>query len=110
MRSRSEIISLLTTPGIISVVRTDKPAQLPFICEALLAGGVHAIEITFTVPNAVEAIRQASQKFGPRALIGAGTVLNAATCRDAIEAGAEFIVSPSPNPKSSTPLTRPTDR
>ena len=87
-------MALLTKPGIISVVRTEKPAQLPFICEALLAGGVHAIEITFTVPDAIEAIRQASRKFGSRALIGAGTVLNAATCHGAIDAGAEFIVSP----------------
>lgn len=94
MRSRSEIISLLTTPSIIAVVRTDKAEQVPFICEALLAGGVIAIEITFTVPNAVEVIREASRKFGGRALIGAGTVISAATCRSAIEAGAEFIVSP----------------
>ncbi len=94
MRSRTDIISLLTHPGIIAVVRTDQPGQVPFICEALLAGGVMAIEITFTVPNAVEVIRQASKAFGERALIGAGTVINTTTCRSAIEAGAEFIVSP----------------
>lgn len=94
MRSRAEIISLLTNPGIISVVRTETSEQVPFICEALLAGGVHAIEITFTVPNALEAIRAANRKFGARALIGAGTVLDPASCRAAIDAGAEFIVSP----------------
>jgi 2-dehydro-3-deoxyphosphogluconate aldolase/(4S)-4-hydroxy-2-oxoglutarate aldolase len=94
MRSRAEIISLLTKPGIIAVVRTDKTEQVPFICEALLAGGVIALEITFTVPNALAAIREASRRFGSQALIGAGTVLNAAACRDAIAAGAEFVVSP----------------
>ena len=94
MRSRSEVISLLLHPGIIAVVRTDKPEQVPFICKALLGGGVHAIEITFTVPNALEVIREATKKFSERALIGAGTVLNVATCRAAMEAGAEFIVSP----------------
>jgi 2-dehydro-3-deoxyphosphogluconate aldolase / (4S)-4-hydroxy-2-oxoglutarate aldolase len=94
MRSRAEIISLLINPGIISVVRTDTSEQVPFICEALLAGGVHAIEITFTVPNAVAAIRAASRKFGVDALIGAGTVLNSTSCRAAMDAGAEFIVSP----------------
>ena len=94
MRSRSEIISQLTNPGIIAVVRTDKTEQVPLICEALLAGGVIAIEITFTVPNALEAIREASRRLGNQALIGAGTVLNAAVCRDAIGAGAEFVVSP----------------
>ncbi len=94
MRSRADIIQRLTHPGIISVVRTDKPEQLPAICEGLLAGGVIAIEITFTVPNALEAIRDCAMRFGDRALIGAGTVLDAATCRAAIEAGAQFIVSP----------------
>jgi len=94
MRTRSEIISLLVNPGIIAVVRTDKSEQVPFICEALLAGGVIALEITFTVPNALDAIREAGRRFGAQALVGAGTVLNAAACRAAIAAGAEFVVSP----------------
>jgi 2-dehydro-3-deoxyphosphogluconate aldolase / (4S)-4-hydroxy-2-oxoglutarate aldolase len=94
MRSRTDIISRLIQPGIVSVVRTDNPAQLPPLCQALIDGGVIAIEITFTVPNALDTIREASRRFGDRALIGAGTVLNAAMCRDAIEAGAEFVISP----------------
>jgi 2-dehydro-3-deoxyphosphogluconate aldolase/(4S)-4-hydroxy-2-oxoglutarate aldolase len=94
MRSRSEIISLLTRLGIIAVVRTDQAGQVPLICEALLAAGVIALEITFTVPNALEAIREASHRFGGQGLVGAGTVLNATACRDAIAAGAEFVVSP----------------
>jgi 2-dehydro-3-deoxyphosphogluconate aldolase/(4S)-4-hydroxy-2-oxoglutarate aldolase len=94
MRSRSEIISSLTNPGIIAVVRTDRPEQIPPICEALLAGGVLAIEITLTVPQALDAIRNASQRFGSHALIGVGTVLNAQDCRSAMSAGAEFVVSP----------------
>lgn len=94
MRSRSAVSSLLVHPGIIAVVRTDKPEQVPLICKALLEGGVHAIEITFTVPKAVELIREASRTFGERALIGAGTVLNATNCQAALDAGAEFIVSP----------------
>jgi len=94
MRSRSKIISLLTNPGIIAVVRTDRTEQVPLICEALLAGGVLAVEITLTVPAALEAIRSASERFGAQALIGAGTVLNAEACRAAVAAGAEFLVSP----------------
>ena len=94
MRSRSKIISLLTRPGIIAVVRTDKTEQVPLICEALISGGVIALEITFTVPNALDAIREASRRFSTQALVGAGTVLNAETCREAIAAGAEFVVSP----------------
>jgi 2-dehydro-3-deoxyphosphogluconate aldolase/(4S)-4-hydroxy-2-oxoglutarate aldolase len=98
MRSRTEIISLLTHPGIIAVVRAERHEQVPPICEALLAGGVIAIEITLTVPKALEAIREASKEFGSRALIGVGTVLDMHSCQQAIEAGAEFVV---------TPITRP---
>ena len=85
---------MLVDPGIIAVVRTDKPEQVPFICEALLAGGVVAVEITFTVPNAADAIHEADRRFGARALIGAGTVLDLDQARRALEAGAQFIVSP----------------
>ncbi|HWI55706.1 MAG TPA: bifunctional 4-hydroxy-2-oxoglutarate aldolase/2-dehydro-3-deoxy-phosphogluconate aldolase [Bacillota bacterium] len=94
MRTKSEVIALLTNPGIIAVVRAQKPEQVVPLSEALLAGGVLAIEITMTTPNALAAIREARQKLGDRALIGVGTVLDAATCRGAIEAGAEFVVTP----------------
>jgi len=94
MRSRSAVLSLLTDPGIIAVVRTPQAAQVLPIAEALLAGGVVAIEVTLTVPGALDAIRQVSGTLGSRALVGAGTVLDAKSCRAAIEAGAEFIVSP----------------
>jgi 2-dehydro-3-deoxyphosphogluconate aldolase/(4S)-4-hydroxy-2-oxoglutarate aldolase len=94
MRTKPEIISLLTDPGIIAIVRTQKPAQVLPLFEALLAGGVRAIEITMTTPNALGAIREAHEKLGERALVGVGTVLDADTCRAAIAAGAEFVVSP----------------
>ncbi|PYJ86908.1 MAG: 2-dehydro-3-deoxyphosphogluconate aldolase [Verrucomicrobia bacterium] len=94
MRSKSEIISLLTNPGIIAVVRAQKADQVLPLSEALIAGGVIAIEITMTTPNAIEAIREASQKVSSRGVIGVGTVLDAESCRAAIQAGAEFVVSP----------------
>src|SRR3989442_8407581 len=94
MRTKSEIISLLTDPGIIAVVRAQKPEQVLPLSEALIAGGVIAIEITMTTPNAIAAIREASLKLGSRALIGVGTVTDADTCRAAIASGAEFVVSP----------------
>ncbi len=93
-RSKSEIVSALISPGIIAVVRAQKPEQVLPLSEALLAGGVIAIEITMTTPNAIEAIRDARANLGNRALIGVGTVLDARTCRAAIEAGAEFVVTP----------------
>jgi 2-dehydro-3-deoxyphosphogluconate aldolase/(4S)-4-hydroxy-2-oxoglutarate aldolase len=94
MRSKPEIISLLTNPGIIAVVRAQKPEQVPPLAEALIAGGVIAIEITMSTPNALAAIRDARAQVGERALVGVGTVLDAETCRGAIAAGAEFIVTP----------------
>src|SRR5215813_16158 len=94
MRTKAEIISLLTDPGIIAVVRAQKSDQVIPLSEALIAGGVIAVEITMTTPNAIEAIHDARQKIGSRALIGVGTVLDTKTCKQAIDAGAEFVVTP----------------
>lgn len=94
MPTKSELITALKNPGIIAVVRAEKQEQVLPLSEALLAGGVIAIEITMTTPNAIEAIREASAKLGDKALIGVGTVLDVETCRKAIEAGAQFVVTP----------------
>ena len=94
MRNKSDIISLLIDPGIIAVVRAQQAAQVLPLFEALIAGGIRAIEITMTTPNALAAIREAREKIGERALIGVGTVLDMDTCRAAIAAGAEFVVTP----------------
>jgi 2-dehydro-3-deoxyphosphogluconate aldolase / (4S)-4-hydroxy-2-oxoglutarate aldolase len=94
MRTKTEIISLLGNPGIIAVVRAQNAEQVIPLSEALLAGGVIAVEITLTTPNAIQAIREASTRLGARAVIGVGTVLDAETCRAAIAAGAEFVVTP----------------
>src|SRR5258707_528187 len=77
MRSRSEIVSLLTTPGLIAVIRTNHHEQVLPVCAALLDGGIHALEITLTIPRAIDAIREARAVLGHRAVIGAGTVLSA---------------------------------
>ena len=94
MRNKAEIIAHLTDPGIIAVVRAPKADLVPPLAEALLAGGVMAIEITMTTPNAIAAIREARSRLGDRALIGVGTVLDAQTCQAAVDAGSEFVVTP----------------
>jgi len=94
VRTRAEIISLLTNPGVIAVVRAKQAEQIMPIAEALLAGGVLAVEVTMTTPNALAALRQARRCLGERGLLGMGTVLDAATCQAAIDAGAEFLASP----------------
>jgi len=103
MRNKSEIVSRLTDPGVIAVVRAQKAEQVSPLSEALIEGGVIAIEITMTTPNAIEAIREVARKIGTRGVIGVGTVLDAQTCRAAIEAGAEFVVSPILRPELVAP-------
>jgi len=92
--TKSQIIERLLNPGVIAVVRAKRADQVVPLAEALIAGGIIAVEITMTTPNAIGAIREASAKLGNRAFIGVGTVLDEATCRAAIEAGAQFVVSP----------------
>jgi 2-dehydro-3-deoxyphosphogluconate aldolase/(4S)-4-hydroxy-2-oxoglutarate aldolase len=94
MRPKSEVIRLLRDPGVIAVVRAPKAELCIPLARALLDGGLIAVEITMTTPNAVEAIRAATHELGSKVLIGVGTVLNAGTANAAIEAGAEFVVSP----------------
>jgi 2-dehydro-3-deoxyphosphogluconate aldolase/(4S)-4-hydroxy-2-oxoglutarate aldolase len=92
--TKADLVRRLTDPGIIAVVRAQKEEQVLPLSEALLAGGVIAIEITMTTPNAIAAIRAARAQLGHRAVVGVGTVLDAGTCRSALEAGAQFVVSP----------------
>ena len=80
--------------GIVAVVRTPTFELVQPVCEALASGGVLAIEITLTVPDALRALREVNESMGSRVLLGAGTVLNAQQCAEAIQAGAQYVVSP----------------
>lgn len=93
---RVEILNKLSKCGVIAVVRGDSAEQAVKASDAIVAGGMKGIELTFTVPNADEAIRTLAKKYenDPEVVVGAGTVLDATTARLAIMAGAEFIVSP----------------
>jgi len=94
MRTQAEISALLTNPGVIAVVRTQQPEQVLPLCAALVDGGLTALEITFTVPNACEVVAAVSRAFGDRATVGVGTVLTAFQLKSALDAGAEFFVTP----------------
>ena len=102
MRTRSEIISLLTNPGVVAIIRAHQSTPVVPLFDALIAGGVNATEITMTTPNALASIREACAKIGERSLIGVGTVVTADDCRAAIDAGAEFIVTPICRPELAT--------
>ena len=82
---------------IVAVIRAESPDLLVDVAEALLAGGVEVMEVTFTVPRATRVLEQVAEKLGNRVLMGAGTVLDPETARIAILSGAEFIVSPTVN-------------
>lgn len=86
--------SIIQEGGVVAVVRLDDLSKAVPLTEALVAGGVRAVEFTFTNPAAAGAITAARDALGTRALIGAGTVLDAETARVAILAGAAFVVTP----------------
>jgi 2-dehydro-3-deoxyphosphogluconate aldolase/(4S)-4-hydroxy-2-oxoglutarate aldolase len=83
--------------GIVAVVRAPDSDQLVHVARALADGGVDVVEITMSVPNALDVLRQVRQELGDRLLLGAGTVLDAETARAVLLAGAEFIVAPTLN-------------
>ena len=94
--NKHEILTYLRLKGIIAIVRADSGGEdLVRVVEAVAAGGVVCIEVTMTTPGALQCIELASQKLaGSDALLGVGSVLDAETCRLAILAGAQYVVSP----------------
>jgi 2-dehydro-3-deoxyphosphogluconate aldolase/(4S)-4-hydroxy-2-oxoglutarate aldolase len=94
---READLKRVTDGGLVAVVRFADPAPLVQVLHALADGGVGVAEVTLTVPNALDVIREAKRQLGDRVLLGAGTVLDAETARAAILAGAEFVVSPAVN-------------
>ena len=94
---RVSILQKLENAGVIAVVRGKTKEEALKASQAIVAGGMRGIELTFTVPQATEVIQElvALYQENPDVVIGAGTVLDATTARLAIVAGAEYIVSPS---------------
>jgi len=80
--------------GIVPVVRASTPLEARIAIEAVCLGGIRVVEITMTVPGALEIIREVIKSHGPDVLVGAGTVLNAESARRCLDAGAQFLVSP----------------
>ncbi|HEX2209860.1 MAG TPA: bifunctional 4-hydroxy-2-oxoglutarate aldolase/2-dehydro-3-deoxy-phosphogluconate aldolase [Longimicrobium sp.] len=91
---RQSIVQRITTLGALAVVRLARADDVLPAARALHAGGVSAIEVTMTVPGALDAIERLAREGDAEMLIGVGSVLDAETARRAIEAGARFVVSP----------------
>jgi 2-dehydro-3-deoxyphosphogluconate aldolase/(4S)-4-hydroxy-2-oxoglutarate aldolase len=94
---KADVINRLIEIGVIPVVRASSAAEALQAIAAIKAGGVSVVEITMTVPGAIEVIKEVVNKEGEEVLVGAGTVLDAETARACILAGAEFVVSPALN-------------
>ena len=91
---RSAVLSLIFDSGIVPVVRTPGAEAATRTVEALVRGGIRAVEIPMTVPGALDALQRLVERFGDEAAIGAGTVLDGESARKCLQAGARFIFSP----------------
>jgi 2-dehydro-3-deoxyphosphogluconate aldolase / (4S)-4-hydroxy-2-oxoglutarate aldolase len=94
---KAEVIQTIRDVGIIPVVRAQSASEAQFAIDAIREGGISILEITMTVPGAIDMIAELSQRYGSEALVGAGTVLDGQTARACIQAGARFVVSPALN-------------
>src|SRR3954447_9757343 len=91
---RADVTALIEALGIVAVIRLKDPHKLRAVVDAMAEGGVRALEVTMTVPGAVELIRELAPALPAGFLLGAGTVTDAATARAVIDAGASFVVGP----------------
>jgi len=90
---------ILERVGLIPVLRAKNAAQAHAVVEAMIAGGVTVVEVTMTVPGAVGLLKELKKEYGSKLLLGSGTVTTADQCQATIDAGAEFVVSPSLHPE-----------
>lgn len=94
MTTNEVLLSQLKTAGIVAVVRAPSVATAVATVDALVTGGVTAIELTFTIPGAAEALRRVSDTYGSAVLLGAGTIRTPEDALAAVKGGASFLVSP----------------
>lgn len=94
MMSARDTLQRIAETGMVPVVRAASGEEALAVVDAIRAGGIDVIELTMTVPGAVEVIRELAQRYGDDVLLGAGTVLDAETARACMLAGARFVVSP----------------
>lgn len=94
MSARNTTLEAIQKSGWVPVLRAPSAELVPYILDALLEGGITTLELTLTIPNAVECLREMSRRYGDSALLGAGTVITPDQARATLDAGAKFIVSP----------------
>jgi 2-dehydro-3-deoxyphosphogluconate aldolase/(4S)-4-hydroxy-2-oxoglutarate aldolase len=98
-RPKKSVLETIASCGVVAIIRTKSSDELVDVARALIDGGICVVEITMTVPGALDVIHRATSELADRDLcLGAGTVPDSQTAQAAIDAGAEFIVSPTCNP------------
>ncbi len=97
---KEQVLQRIHEVGLIPVLRAQSATEALQLADAIAAGGVSVLEVTMTVPGAVDVIRQIVEHSGDRVLVGAGTVMDPETAQACMLAGARFIVSPSLNLKT----------
>ncbi|MFW9810307.1 MAG: bifunctional 4-hydroxy-2-oxoglutarate aldolase/2-dehydro-3-deoxy-phosphogluconate aldolase [Candidatus Thorarchaeota archaeon] len=94
MWEKDKALKLIHDTALIPIIRVET-AEIAFkVADAFLDGGVNIIEVTMSVPGAVEVVKELIEKFGDKVLIGTGTVVDGKMAEEVINAGSEFIVSP----------------
>ena len=91
---KQTIVRNILDIGIVPIVRVSSSEEALAAVDAVYAGGIRAVEITMTVPGAIQALEKVADKLGDKITLGAGTVLDPETCRACFLAGAQFIVTP----------------
>lgn len=97
---KADVLRRIKEVGLLPVLRASSADEALALAWAIEAGGISAIEVTMTVPGAIDVIETLAREAGDRILIGAGTVLDPETARACMLAGASFIVSPALNLKT----------
>jgi 2-dehydro-3-deoxyphosphogluconate aldolase / (4S)-4-hydroxy-2-oxoglutarate aldolase len=92
--TREKTLELIREQGVVPIVRAASPEQALQAVEAIVQGGIRIAEITMTVPKALAVMERVAEAHGERVLLGAGTILDPESCRAALLAGAQFIVTP----------------
>jgi len=94
---KREVFNRMVSQGLIPVIRVSSAQEAIDVADAVKEGGVGFIEITMTVPGALEVVKELAQKYKDEIILGAGTILDPETGRAALLAGAQFIVTPTLN-------------
>lgn len=104
--TRDQAAARIVEIGIVPVIRASSAELAIKVADAVCAGGIPIVEITMTVPGAIDVIAQLAKSIGSHVLIGAGTVLDSETAMQCMDAGAEFIVSPGFDPETVRTVNR----